>query len=72
MRAGWFGVYNANSYPWVFHPNLGWVYVTENRKLVHGCKDRTNMEWLWTKTATLSIHVCCEKAGMDILGHSTV
>ena len=48
MRAGWFGVYNANSYPWVFHPNLGWVYVTEDRETgtwLH----RANMEWLWTK-----------------------
>ena len=48
MRTGWLGIYYANSYPWVFHPNLGWVYVTEDRE-TGAWFHRNNMEWLWTK-----------------------
>ena len=28
-RAGWFGFYFADFYPWVYHENLGWLFVSE-------------------------------------------
>jgi len=46
-EAGWFGFYYAQYYPWVYHENLGWIYVSEdvsNGAWFH----REKLGWLWT------------------------
>ena len=43
----WFGIYNAGSYPWVYHENLGWIYVysqSDNGTWIY----RQKLGWLWT------------------------
>jgi hypothetical protein len=47
-KSPWFGVYNAVSYPWIYHENLGWVYVydqSENGAWIY----RQRLGWLWTE-----------------------
>jgi hypothetical protein len=46
-RVGWFGFYFADFYPWVYHENLGWIFVSE--KTDNGAwffRDR--LGWVWT------------------------
>ena len=46
-RAGWFGFYFADFYPWVYHENLGWIYVSE--KTIDGAWFfRERLGWIWT------------------------
>jgi hypothetical protein len=46
-RAGWFGFYFADFYPWVYHENLGWLFVSE--KTVDGAWfHRERLGWVWT------------------------
>ena len=46
-RAGWFGFYFADFYPWVYHENLGWIYVSE--KTMDGAWFfRERLGWIWT------------------------
>ena len=46
-RADWFGYYFGSFYPWVFHENLGWLYVSqasgEDTWLYH-----ERLGWVWT------------------------
>jgi hypothetical protein len=46
-RSDWFGLYYTQSYPWVFHQNLGWVHVFTDSSagawLFH-----QRLGWLWT------------------------
>ena len=43
----WFGLYSSTYYPWIYHKNLGWVYVyhgtTNGAWLYH-----QNLGWMWT------------------------
>jgi hypothetical protein len=46
-KSPWFGIYNAGSYPWVYHENLGWIYVysqSDNGTWIY----RQKLGWLWT------------------------
>ena len=46
-RAGWFGYYFSSFYPWLYHQNLGWVYVSEkNYGGVWFYRNR--LGWIWT------------------------
>jgi len=38
-NSSWFGTFNVNHYPWIFHKQHGWMYVFGN--------DSTSI-WLWT------------------------
>ena len=43
----WFGLYNTVYYPWIFHQNLGWIYVnaeTERGSWLYHDK----LGWVWT------------------------
>ena len=46
-KADWFGTYFGSFYPWVFHENLGWLYVFqrsgEDTWLYH-----ERLGWVWT------------------------
>jgi len=46
-KSDWFGMYFTQSYPWVYHQNLGWVYVysesSDGAWLFH-----QRLGWLWT------------------------
>ena len=46
-QSSWFGLYNGQFYPWVYHQNLGWVYVnsgsSEGSWLYHN-----RLGWMWT------------------------
>jgi hypothetical protein len=50
MWTEWFGYYFADSFPWIFHENLGWVYImqehSDNLWLY-----RQNLGWAWTSSA---------------------
>jgi len=39
MNSSWFGTFNVNSYPWIYHQQNGWMYVFGT--------DPTSI-WLWT------------------------
>jgi hypothetical protein len=39
MNSSWFGTFNVNSYPWIYHQQHGWMYVFGT--------DPTSI-WLWT------------------------
>jgi hypothetical protein len=47
-QSPWFGLYNVESYPWIYHQNLGWVFVhtdsTKGAWLYH-----QRLGWLWTE-----------------------
>ena len=46
-RAGWFGNYFAVNLPWLYHSNLGWVYLSqESENSVWLFTER--LGWLWT------------------------
>lgn len=46
MRTDWFGHYYADSFPWIFHENLGWVYVSQE-KADNAWLYRENLGWAW-------------------------
>ena len=46
-KAGWFGLFFADAYPWVYHQGLGWIYVTENSQR-GAWFYRENLGWIWT------------------------
>ena len=50
-RAGWFGYYFSNFYPWIYHENLGWVYVME-KDYFGTWFFRDRMGWSWTSSET--------------------
>jgi hypothetical protein len=50
-RAGWFGYYFSNFYPWIYHENLGWVYVME-KDYFGTWFFRDRMGWTWTSSET--------------------
>ena len=35
-RAGWFGFYFADLFPWVYHQNLGWLFVAKRMRKAFG------------------------------------
>ena len=46
-KAGWFGIFYSETYPWIYHEQLQWIYVEEaisSGAWVH----RENIGWLWT------------------------
>ena len=47
-RAGWFGYFFSDFYPWVFHENLGWIYVSQN-DLQDAWFHHKQLGWIWTK-----------------------
>ena len=46
-KAGWFGFFFADFYPWVYHQGLGWIFVTENSQR-GAWFHRENLGWIWT------------------------
>lgn len=46
-KAGWFGLFFADFYPWVYHQGLGWIFVTENSQK-GAWFHRENLGWIWT------------------------
>jgi VCBS repeat-containing protein len=46
-QAGWFGYYFSQSYPWIYHSNLGWIYVSESETTGLWLY-REPLGWLWT------------------------
>ena len=46
-KAGWFGFFFADFYPWVYHQKLGWIYVFEKGNLGVWFY-RENLGWIWT------------------------
>jgi hypothetical protein len=46
-KAGWFGFFFADAYPWVYHSRLGWIFVTENSEM-GAWFHRENLGWIWT------------------------
>ena len=45
-RAGWFGYFYGEFYPWVHHENLGWVYIEQNYD--NTWLYREGLGWGWT------------------------
>ena len=50
-QAGWFGYYFSESYPWIYHSNLGWIYVSES-ETTGVWLYREPLGWLWTNPST--------------------
>jgi hypothetical protein len=46
-RAGWFGYYFGAFYPWVYHENLGWLYVAQE-SAVDTWLHHKRLGWVWT------------------------
>ncbi len=46
-KADWFGTYFGSFYPWVFHENLGWLYVYQ-RSGVDTWLYHERLGWVWT------------------------
>jgi hypothetical protein len=44
MSSSWFGTFNVNNYPWIYHQQHGWMYVFGT--------DPTSI-WLWTPDTTV-------------------
>ena len=43
----WMGFYSADSYPWIYHQNLGWIFVSiESSEVIWFYHSR--LGWLWT------------------------
>jgi formylglycine-generating enzyme required for sulfatase activity len=49
VKADWFGYYFADFFPWIFHENLGWAYVSQNQD-DNAWLYRENLGWAWTST----------------------
>lgn len=47
MWTEWFGYYYAGKFPWVFHENLGWIYVNQ-KQVDNTWFYRENLGWVWT------------------------
>ena len=48
-KTGWFGFFYADFYPWVYHQNLGWIYVSENSG--NGAWfNHKRLGWIWTNS----------------------
>ena len=46
-KSDWFGAFYTDLYPWVYHSNLGWVFVYENS--AHGAwLYHERIGWIWT------------------------
>ena len=46
-QSEWFGAFYTAHYPWIFHQNLGWVYIKDDIK--HGMwLYRKGLGWVWT------------------------
>ena len=45
--AKWFGYYYAGSFPWIYHENLGWVFVDQSHSDM-AWLFRENLGWIWT------------------------
>ena len=50
MWTDWFGYYYAGKFPWVFHENLGWIYVNQ-KQVDNTWFYRDNLGWAWTTSA---------------------
>ena len=48
MNREWFGVYYGNSYPWIYHENLGWIFVKEESP-DQAWLYREKLGWVWTE-----------------------
>jgi hypothetical protein len=48
-KAGWFGFFFADFYPWVYHQGLGWIFVMENGQK-GAWFHRENLGWIWTSS----------------------
>ncbi len=67
-KVGWFGFFFAKFYPWVYHQNLGWIYVSEKGA------DGTwfhfeRLGWIWTNKETfpsLYLHNRSEWSYLDL------
>jgi uncharacterized protein YjbI with pentapeptide repeats len=46
-RAGWFGYYFGAFYPWVYHENLGWLYVAQ-KSAEDTWLHHERLGWVWT------------------------
>lgn len=50
-KSSWFGIYNGQFYPWIYHQNLGWVYINSDNAdgtwLYH-----ERLGWVWTRHDT--------------------
>ena len=46
-KTGWFGFFFADFYPWVYHENMGWIYVSEKSKEGAWFSHR-RLGWVWT------------------------
>ena len=48
-KTGWFGFFFADFYPWVYHENMGWIYVSE--KSQDGAWfSHQRLGWVWTNS----------------------
>ena len=43
----WMGLYHTQSYPWIYHQNLGWVFVHLDSPL-GSWMYHPRLGWLWT------------------------
>ena len=46
-RAGWFGFFFSEFYPWVHHENLGWIFI-EQKDSQNTWLFRDGLGWCWT------------------------
>jgi hypothetical protein len=47
-KAGWFGFFFDDYYPWVYHRNFGWVFIFEQRGAGAWLYNSATFGWLWT------------------------
>jgi hypothetical protein len=46
-KTGWFGLFFNETYPWVYHSQLKWIYVQEG-SIPGAWFHRENIGWIWT------------------------
>ena len=46
-KTGWFGFFFADFYPWVYHVNMGWIYVSE-KTITGAWFHHERLGWVWT------------------------
>ena len=46
-KTGWFGFFFSDFYPWVYHENMGWIYVSEKSREGAWFSHR-RLGWVWT------------------------
>ena len=49
-QSTWFGSFYADSHPWLYHVNLGWIYLSESG--VNTWIYEETLGWLWTDPVT--------------------